>query len=328
MRPTVVLLHDAFASQGRIDASDVLLEAEHIAQSLVALKLTPSILPVSLDLAALERSLRRLAPHAVFNLVESLDGRGQLIHVVPALLEALELPFTGCSASAQCLTSDKLSAKRQLLRAGIQTPAIFDSRDPAAGPWIVKSVWEHASLGLDDASVRSGRDVESAIAERVGRYGGRWFAEAFVPGRELNVGVIASDRGPLPLPVAEICFRDFPPDKPRIVGFAAKWHSDSFEYRNTVRRFLIDTPADQALVAGARQIALACWELFDLSGYARIDLRVDEQGTPWVLEVNANPCLSPDAGFAAALAEGGIEFSAAVSWLIDDARRRAGRARG
>jgi D-alanine-D-alanine ligase len=90
---------------------------------------------------------------------------------------------------------------------------------------------------------------------------------------------------------------------------------------------LIDTPADQALVARTRQIALACWELFDLSGYARIDLRVDEQGTPWVLEVNANPCLSPDAGFAAALAEGGIDFSAAVSWLIDDARRRAGRAR-
>ncbi|HLF10132.1 MAG TPA: D-alanine--D-alanine ligase [Gammaproteobacteria bacterium] len=321
MLPPVVLLHDAFAAHGRVDASDVLLEAEHLAGALGELGVRASILPVSLDLAKLERSLSELMPRAVFNLVESLGGRGQLIHVVPALLESLRLPFTGCSASAQCLTSNKLLAKRQLLRAGIPTPALFDSgRD--AGPWIVKSVWEHASLGLDDASVLDTRvAVEDVIGQRSARYGGQWFAEAFVPGRELNVAVIASDRGPLVLPVAEICFRDFPPGKPQIVGYAAKWHSDSFEYRNTARTFMVDA-SDSSLAVRAQELAVACWDLFALDGYARIDLRVDENGTPWVLEVNANPCLSPDAGFAAALAQAGIGFNTAVTWLIDDAVRR------
>jgi D-alanine-D-alanine ligase len=246
-----------------------------------------------------------------------------LIHVVPALLESLRLPFTGCSASAQRSTSNKLLAKRQLLRAGIPTPALFDPSQDAEGRWIVKSVWEHASLGLDDASVLGARvAVEDVIAARSAHFGGRWFAEAFVPGRELNVAVIASDRGPLALPIAEICFRDFPPDKPQIVGYAAKWHSDSFEYRNTLRVF-VDAAVDASLAARARELALACWELFELDGYARIDLRVDEHGVPWVLEVNANPCLSPDAGFAAALAQAGIAFNVAVAWLIDDALQRA-----
>ena len=187
------------------------------------------------------------------------------------------------------------------------------------GPWIVKSVWEHASLGLDDASVvRDEAAVPALLDSRAAEFGGRWFAEAYVPGRELNVAIIATADGPTPLPIAEIRFKDFPPEKPQIVGYAAKWHGDSFEYRNTVREFV----RDSALAARAVELALRCWEAFELDGYARVDLRVATDGTPWVLEVNANPCLSPDAGFAAALAEAGIEFETAVAWLLDDARRR------
>ncbi len=126
--------------------SDVLVEARAIAAALAALGYAPEIVPVGLDLAAFERVASTRRPRVVFNLVESLAGRGQLIHVVPALLESLGVPFTGCSASAQCLSSNKLVAKRMLLAAGLPTPAVFE---PGAedGEWIVKSVWEHASLG-------------------------------------------------------------------------------------------------------------------------------------------------------------------------------------
>jgi D-alanine-D-alanine ligase len=79
---------------------------------------------------------------------------------------------------------------------------------------------------------------------------------------------------------------------------------------------------EPAIAHRVGDIALACWRLFGLDGYARVDFRVDEHGDPWVLEVNANPCLSPDAGFAAALAEAGIEYRAAVAGLVDDALRR------
>jgi D-alanine-D-alanine ligase len=140
-----------------------------------------------------------------------------------------------------------------------------------------------------------------------------------VSGRELNVAVIAAPEGPRVLPPAEIRFVDFPAGKPQIVGYAAKWHDDSFECRNTVRVFGVEPP----LAAAARQIALRCWELFALDGYARVDFRVDQHGGLWVLEVNSNPCFSPDAGFAAALAQAGVDYATAVRWLVEDALRRS-----
>ncbi len=321
MTAPILLLHDAYASQGRVDVSDVLVEAAAIAGALQALGFATATVPVGLDLAALERALAAHAPRAVFNLVESIEGRGRLIGVVPAVLESLGVPFTGCSATAQTIASNKVAAKRLLSGAGIAVPAPFDAR--AAGPWIVKSVWEHASLAIDDAAVLADpAAVERLIAARVAAYGGDWFAEAYVPGRELNVAVIAAPDGPRVLPVAEIVFDNFPAQKPRIVGYAAKWHADSFEYRNTARAFI----DDGALAARAAALALECWMLFALDGYARVDLRAADDGTLCVLEVNPNPCLSPDAGFAAALAESGIAFETAVGWLVDDAARRVGRA--
>src|SRR5688572_19638217 len=96
----IVLLHDAAAAAGRPDSSDTLLEAQAIATALESLGYETVTLPVGLDLGALERALRAHAPHTVFNLVESLESRGQLVHVVPALLESLGVPFTGCSSLA------------------------------------------------------------------------------------------------------------------------------------------------------------------------------------------------------------------------------------
>jgi D-alanine-D-alanine ligase len=79
------------------------------------------------------------------------------------------------------------------------------------------------------------------------------------------------------------------------------------------------------LAQRAAELARACWDLFALDGYARVDLRIDESGRPWVLEINANPCLSPDAGFAAALAQAGIAYGDAIGWLVSDALRRVAR---
>jgi D-alanine-D-alanine ligase len=320
MRSEVLVLHDAFATAERPDASDTLIEAQAIAGALRALGFEVRIEPVALDLERVTRLIEERKPGLVFNLVESLDGRGQLIGAVPALLESLGVPFTGCSATALGITSDKLAAKRHLLRSGLPAPAVFDAAADA-GPWIVKSVWEHASLGIDDSSVATGAaSVTRVLEARRAEYGGRWFAERFVPGRELNVALLAADTGVRVLPVAEIRFEGFPAGKPAIVGYAAKWHADSFEYRNTLRTFAVEAE----LASRAAALARECWDLFGLAGYARVDVRVAGDGTLWVLEVNANPCLSPDAGFAAALATGGIDFGTAIGWLADDALRRGG----
>jgi len=320
MAKRAVILHDVHAALGPPDQSDTLVEAQAIASVLRELDFEPETLATGLDLASLERTLHELAPAVVVNLVESLEGRGRLVHLVPALLESLGLPFTGCSASALTLSSDKPLAKRLLAAAGVRTPATF-APGARSGRWIVKSVWEHASLGLDDGAIVAAASAAQTIERRRAEHGGDWFAEEFVPGRELNVALLAERSGPRALPVAEIRFDTFPADKPRIVGYAAKWDTDSFEYRNTPRSFDVEPE----LAASLRRVALDCWALFRLDGYARVDFRVDERGTPWVLEVNANPCLSPDAGFAAALAEAGIGYESAIARLIDDALERATR---
>jgi len=320
MAKRAVILHDVHAALGPPDQSDTLVEAQAIASALRELDFEPETLATGLDLAFLERTLHELAPAVVVNLVESLEGRGRLVHLVPALLESLGLPFTGCSARALTLSSDKPLAKRLLAAAGVRTPATF-APGARSGRWIVKSVWEHASLGLDDGAIVAAASAAQTIERRRAEHGGDWFAEEFVPGRELNVALLAERSGPRALPVAEIRFDTFPADKPRIVGYAAKWDTDSFEYRNTPRSFDVEPE----LAASLRRVALDCWALFRLDGYARVDFRVDERGTPWVLEVNANPCFSPDAGFAAALAEAGIGYEAAIARLIDDALERAPR---
>lgn len=321
--PLAVLLHDGAAATGAPDARDTLVELEHVARALEQLGHRTVVLPVNLDLGQLERSLRKLAPSVVFNLVESLDGRGELIALVPALLESLGLPFTGCGSLAQALGADKRAAKRHLHAAGVPVPAAYSAEvgatDATGGSWIVKSVAEHSSFGLDDGSVVPGANaVPVELARRRAAYGGDWFAERYIDGRELNVAMIETSQSVEVLPLAEIRFVDYPVDKPRIVGYAAKWQAGSAEYRQTERVFIDEPGLDTDLTTLARR----CWMLFGLAGYARIDFRVDASGAPWVLEVNPNPCLSPDAGFCAALAWGGIDFTAAVGWLVHAAHAR------
>jgi D-alanine-D-alanine ligase len=102
------------------------------------------------------------------------------------------------------------------------------------------------------------------------------------------------------------------------VGHRAKWEADSFEFHHTPRRFDFP-PGDEELLARLQHLATACWRLFGLRGYARVDFRVDRQGRPWILEVNANPCLSPDAGFIAAADRAGLSFEAMIQRILDQA---------
>ncbi len=126
--------------------------------------------------------------------------------------------------------------------------AILRPKTPAGEPviqYIVKSVWEHASLGLDDSSVVTGSEAARQKIERCKQqYGGEWFAEEYIDGREFNISVIEQDGEPLVLPIPEITFVDYPDDKPKIVGYAAKWDPDAVEYDAT-RRDFPTLPAEQ-----------------------------------------------------------------------------------
>ena len=196
---------------------------------------------------------------------------------------------------------------------------------PLEPPCIIKAVWEHGSRGLDDSSVILEGDTELARSlsrEFTARTGRPHFAEKFIEGREFNLPMLDGPDGPQILPVGEMDFTTFPADKPRIIGHRAKWHESSFEYNNTPRNFQFHDH-DRPLVEQLKRLALESWRLFGLRGYVRVDFRVDQAGQPWILEVNTNPCISPDAGYAAALEEAGIEYDDAIHRLVQ--RAIAGR---
>ena len=329
------------SENAKTDELDVLAQLEAIAAVLDRLGAAVERVPCTLDLGAVARVLDRFKPDAVFNLVECLEGYGRLIHVVPSMLDALGTSYTGCSAESLYLTSNKVLAKERIRAAGFLTPDWTGPWPPGGGAplvkgrmsrrrsrHIIKAVWEHASFGMDDDAVVDGADEAGLLArmkELAPRLRGECFAEAYVDGREFNVSIISAAEGPRVLPLAEILFLDFPKGKPRIVNYKAKWDEDTIEYRSTPRTFDFKR-ADAELLGELARVALAAWDLFGLRGYARVDFRADAKNNPFILEVNANPCISPDSGFIAAAQQGGLDYDAAIRTILDDALRRAGRA--
>ncbi|WP_264210745.1 D-alanine--D-alanine ligase family protein [Leisingera thetidis] len=255
-------------------------------------------------------------PGLVFNMVEAIDRDMQRAAEVLPLLEEDGIPYTGCSSAAQLAALSKTAQKRLMARHGLPTPA-WPQSGPALAKLdrvIVKSVTEHASLGIDPQSVVPGARAVKEIARREARFGGRFFAEEYIPGREFNLSLLEFGEDVKVLPPAEILFQDFTPDAPRIVDYAAKWDETAHSYHHTPRQFTFPN-SDNALLGLLADLARRTWEVFGLSGYARVDFRVDAGGRPWILEVNTNPCLAPDAGFAAAAEQTGMGYDALIAHL-------------
>jgi D-alanine-D-alanine ligase len=313
-RGFVPVLHAA--THDRPDEIDTLTAAHAVADALRALGFATEIIGVDLDLRALE-ALPQRRPLTVFNLVDAVRGDGRLAPMIPAVLDGLGLAYTGARTSAWLETLSKIATKLKLAAYGLPTPAWSEDGEglDAAACIIVKPVFEHGSLGLDDSSVVKGADAAQATRARALRWNTEHFAEIYVEGREFNLALIERDGAPEVLPIAEIVFVGFSAARPRIVGYNAKWMPDSATYIGTPRRFGLEADAPE-LAATLKRHARACWTCCGLTGYARVDFRVDREGTPFILEVNVNPCLSPDAGFAAAAAAAGLTYGAMVGRIV------------
>jgi D-alanine-D-alanine ligase len=323
----VVVAHNPVGPGDDPSTSDVLAQVELVTAGLTELGIPWSRVAVSGG-----RPWEVLPPAAaggeglvVFNLVESPPGSSWVHTANAAALTALGLPFTGSSAAAFQLTTDKIATRAVLAAEGLpvapggrldpERPEVLDRAPP---PWILKPAWEDASLGLEGDPVCSTRDAALARAALLARRfpGQPVLAEGYLPGRELNVSVLPHADGELEvLPVAEIVYVDFPPGEPRVLGYEAKWHTDSFAYTHTVRRFL-QRDEDGALIDRASELARAACRACGVTGYARVDLRLDATGEPCILEVNASPCIAADAGFMAAASEAGLNAAQVVLRIL------------
>ncbi len=262
----------------------------------------------------------------VFNLCESVDEDPRYIGHPAAMLELLGIPFSGSPSMALMVTTDKVLTKQLLKAGGIRTPnyAVYDGQAPLdlaklALPVIVKPRFEDASIGIDQESVlKDAGELDSRLKEMHVRFG-TLLVEEYIAGREFNISLFGYPDVDV-LPVAEIEFSGFPEGLFQIVGYRAKWDTSSFEYQHTNRIFP-DLP--RGLRSRTETVAKKCFRLFMMRDYARVDVRVDARGRIYVLEINANPCLSPDAGFIAAAQRTGMKYAELIGKFLDFMAQRA-----
>jgi D-alanine-D-alanine ligase len=184
-------------------------------------------------------------------------------------------------------------------------------------PAICKPAAEDASIGVEQRSVAR---TTRALHARVGSMLDRWdevIVQRYINGREINVGII----GDTVLPVAEIDFSGMPRGKWRIITYRSKWETGSDEDLGATPHCPAQLPPK--LASNVRNIAIAAWKLVGGHGYGRVDMRIDANGEPWILEVNANPDIAPDAGLARMARVAGIEYPALVRAICQEGLRRS-----
>ncbi|WP_373086260.1 D-alanine--D-alanine ligase [Sneathiella sp.] len=317
MKKYVPVIHGG--SDDRPDEADTVSTAGVICDVLQTLGYESDVIFVDLDFSVFERLAER-QPFAVFNLVESICGDGRLGPMACQMLEHHRLPYTGAGSAAYFQSNSKLLTKTLLGANKLPTADWWFDTVPADRKVIVKSVYEHASYGMDQGSVVEGIAAAREISTREARFGGRFFAEEYIGGREFNVSIFETDSGPVVLPIAEMCFNGFPKNSYPIIDYKAKWDETSDAYQQTKRAFGVQE-SDPELAESLRLLCLGCWTAADLSGYARVDFRLNSASRINILEINANPCLAPDAGFAAALDIAGISYSDGIAAIVNTARR-------
>jgi D-alanine-D-alanine ligase len=306
---------------------DVLRQVEAIEEALKDLGHSSIRVPFTRDVSGFIQDMEEAGVEMAVNLCEGVDDNPQFAGHPAAMLELLTIPFSGSPSIALMLTTDKVMTKRLLSGKGIKTPhgMIYDGKGGfdfrgLRYPVIVKPVLQDASIGIDQESIfQDAGALEGGIGEFFIRFG-TLLVEEYVHGREFNVSLFGYP-SPRVLPVAEIDFSALSQELFPIVGYRAKWDCSSYEYHHTPRKFL--RGLSPALQQRIERTALGCFHLLMLRDYGRVDMRVDEDGQIYVLEVNANPCLSPDAGFGAAVQQAGMTYTDMVRQFVDFIERRS-----
>jgi len=327
----LVLVHETLVPPETLEGHTAQEVAEFRAEFNVITTLRRSgheVRPIGIgdSLSELRTTIREWEPHVCFNLLEEFGGVVTYDQHVVAYLELLRQPYTGCNPCGMMLSRNKVLTKQILTYHRIQTPqfAVFRRgraiRIPAKlrFPLFVKSATEDASLGISQASI-----VEDAarLRERIGfiheHTASDALVEEYIGGRELYVGVLGNERLRT-LPPWEFMFGELKDGRAAIATRKAKWD------RAYQQRHKITSSAAQDLPEGLAErldrLSRRIYRALHLSGYARMDFRLRADGTPFVLEANANPNLELDEDFARAAKHGGIEYPALLERIISFGR--------
>jgi D-alanine-D-alanine ligase len=312
-----VLLDDP----GREARRDVMRVAALLADALAQEGLDPYLLSVDGRQLEFFETLSEQKPDLVVNLCESLaaDSRGEM--AVPCLLELLDIPYTSSSALSLGMALHKNKAKELLRARGIPTPEfrVIERLEDLVTvdipfPLIVKPAREDASVGVDFDSVVADRpSLGKAASEVLHTFEQAALVERFIPGREIYVPLLGNHPRRA-LPLSEISFGPYFSEKPHIVSYRAKWEAESEDCK--------DSPSVPCALDGATEerlvgLAMSAFEALECRDYGRVDFRLTDEGEPYVIDINPNCDLHPDAGFAKAAANAGIDYRALAVRLVE-----------
>ncbi len=301
-------------------------EVTAIEESLRGSGFNPYVLSVDHFSKDLVTTLLRLAPKFVFNLCEEINGKSELEMCVAGFLELLGIPYTGSAPLALGMALNKYRVKQILRAAGIPVPKGFlyypnqkPGRKPLRFPVIVKPVREDGSLGINTGSVCADMaQLESQAAYVHAVYRQEALVEEYLEGREFNVSIMGNE--PRVLAISEIDFTGMPEGEPKIVSYRAKWDEESPMFGNTVP--ICPAEISKRMKKRVCDIALRSYQCLGCRDYGRIDMRTDAEGNVYVLEVNPNPDISPDAGFARAAKASGYSYSDMILQITSFALER------
>lgn len=321
----VVLMHDYLVPPEDVSGYDLMaVQWKTEYDVLVTLQeMGHEVRPVGIkdDLTVIRRAVEEFKPHIAFNMMENFHEIGAFDHNIVSYLELLRVPYTGCNPRGLMLARDKALSKTLLAYHRIPVPefvVVHVGRKPRrpkrmAFPLIVKSLTQEASIGISQASVV--HDDEK-LRERVEfihtSVGTDAIIERYIDGRELYVGIIGNQRLRV-FPVWELHFTKLPEDAHRIATERVKW---STKYQ---RKYGIKTEAAKLPEDVATKIQRLCKRVYrtlDLSGYARIDLRMDEGGRVFVIEANPNPQLAYGEDFAESAEWAGISYEDLLQQIL------------
>ncbi len=308
--------------EDRAGTADLLSQVRRIARTLRRLRHTVTVVPLAHDLLGFQRKLRRLDPDVVFNLYDDVVHGALYDMRLAALVRMLGFPITGCPALALGLTRYKYMTASLLVGAGIPIPpntAILETASDVGKhkwhfPIIVQPSQEHAGVGLDRHSVvASKKALRLKVREIVTTYHQPALAQRFLSGREFNVGIIGGNRLRV-LPLAEVDYTTLPEEIPPIMSYAAKWLENSVEYKCT--KVICPADVEPELAENIRDVALRAFRAVGGRGYGRVDMRLDQDNCPYVLEVNCNPCLDEGIGLARSAERAGISWPKLLQMIL------------
>jgi D-alanine-D-alanine ligase len=324
-RRILALVHEHLVPPEDTTGIDV-LEAEwkmeyDVIETLRELGHEVRVLGVHDDLAGIRPAAGFFEPHVVFNLMEAFAGVTTFDQNVVSYLELLHLRYTGCNPRGLIFARDKALSKKLLAYHRIPVPdfsVVRYGRKPVLPkkmrfPLIVKSLFFEASAGISQASVV---EDEEQLARRVQfiheSLGTGAIVEQFIDGRELYVGVLGNERLDV-LPVWEMSFAQMAENRWRIATERVKWNTQ-YQKKNGIMTNA--AKLDAAAIDYIQRIAKRAYRALDLNGYARIDLRMDEEGRAYVLEANPNPNLAYGEDFAESAETNGISYERLLERII------------